>query len=83
MLRSKEKDTEKIKSIEIIRLNMLKDTKKERQDVLLNKELLFFVLIINYEEVFKEVFIKKFQEVLKILKKFWFFKEVFNFFGEV
>jgi len=52
---------------------MLKDTKKEKQDVLLNKELLFFVLIINYEEVFKEVFIKKFKEVLKILKKFWFF----------
>lgn len=52
---------------------MLKDTKKEKQEELLNKEVSFFVLIINYKEVFKEVFIKKFQEVLKILKKFWFF----------
>lgn len=52
---------------------MLKDTKKEKLEELLNREVSFFVLIINYKEVFKEVFIEKFQEVLKILKKFWFF----------
>ena len=67
---------------------MLKDTKKEKQEELLNKEVSFFVLIINYKEVFKEVFIKKFQEVsrsfknskevLIFLKKFLNFLEKFR-----
>ena len=47
---------------------MLKDTKKEKQEELLNKEVSFFVLIFNYKKVFKEVFIKKFQEVLRSFK---------------
>ena len=65
---------------------MLKDTKKEKQEELLNKEVSFF--IINSKEVFKEVFIKKFQEVprsfknskevLIFLKKFLNFLEKFR-----
>ena len=46
---------------------MLKDTKKEKQEELLNKEVSFFVLIINYKEVFKEVS-RSFKEVF--IKKF-------------
>lgn len=60
---------------------MLKDTKKEKQEELLNKEVSFF--IINSKEVFQEVFIKKFEEVWRSFKNskevLIFFKKFLNF----